>query len=516
MSSRPVRVRIGPSPTGEPHVGTAYVALFNTAVAKKHGGKFVLRIEDTDQERSKPEWEREIMNGLRWLGLTWDEGPDVGGPYGPYRQSERTAIYQAHANILLERGTAYRCFCTRERLDALREAQKAAKASVEGYDRFCRDLEPAEVERRLAAGEPHVVRLKMPVAGQTIVPDRLRGDVAFENTQIDDQVLLKSDGFPTYHLANVVDDHLMEITHVIRAEEWINSTPKHLVLYQAFGWEPPEFYHLPLLRNDDKSKISKRKNPVSILDYKQRGFLPRAVLNYLAMMGWTMPDGRELFSVEDFIANFDWSRMSLGGPIFDLGKLAWLNGKYYREVLTDDELAALVREQLFREEHVRRIVPLIRERIDTLDQFVPATEYFFAGELPAVKAEDLKPKKRTYKEVHATLEQLSGEIDRQIDFSAPALEALCRGFAERTGWGTKDLFMPIRVALTGRNATPPLFDVMSVLGRALVRRRIRAALELAKRAAQDEAKQAQAEAQAAAKAEKDRKKAEEAAPKAGS
>jgi len=468
-------------------VGTAYVALFNLAMARKNGGQFILRIEDTDQERSRPEWEREIMNGLRWLGLEWDEGPDKGGPYGPYRQSERQAIYAEHAEILVSRGAAYRCFCTKERLDALREKQKVEKVATPGYDRHCRELTADEVSGRRAAGEASVIRLKMPTDGQTVIKDGLRGDVTFENTTVDDQVLLKSDGFPTYHLANVVDDHLMKITHVIRAEEWINSTPKHLVLYRGFGWEPPLFFHLPLLRNEDKSKISKRKNPVSILDYKQRGFLPEVVLNYLAGMGWTMPDGREVFTKEDFFANFTWERISLGGPIFDLDKLAWLNGKYFREKLDDAQLTKLIRDTLFDEATLSKIVPLLRARIDTLEQFIPATDFFFRGDVK-VAPEDLKPKKRTFKEVAEVLELLAVEFDKQVDFSAAGLEALLRAFSEKTGWSTKDLFMPIRLAVTGRADTPPLFDTMSVLGRALVRRRIRSAIELSKAEAKKEQK----------------------------
>ncbi len=498
MSDKPVRVRIGPSPTGEPHVGTAYIALFNLAWAKKNGGKFVLRIEDTDQERSRPEWEREIMAGLRWLGLEWDEGPDKGGPYGPYRQSERQAIYAEHTAILLARGGAYRCFCTKERLDQLREKQKAEKAPNPGYDRHCRGLSEAEVQAQLALGLPFVVRMKMPTEGQTIVPDKLRGDVAFENLGVDDQVLMKSDGFPTYHLANVVDDHLMEITHVIRAEEWINSTPKHLVLYQAFGWEPPEFYHMPLLRNQDRSKISKRKNPVSILDYQKRGLLPEAVLNYIAMLGWSMPDGREIFTVADFVEHFDWGRISLGGPVFDIEKLEWLNKKYYETQVTDARLLQILRDQLFSEDYLAKIVPLIRTRIATLDGFISAADYFFTGEVKVAAAE-LKPKKRAMRELFEVLELFSGEIDKQVDFSAAALEAFCRAFAEKSGWSGKDLFMPLRVAITGRGETPPLFDVMSVLGRAVVRRRLRSALEIVKKAAQEESKAAQEAAQKAAK-----------------
>ena len=287
-----VRTRIAPSPTGDPHVGTAYVALFNHAFARRHGGQFILRIEDTDRQRSHPASEAMIFEALRWLGLDWDEGPDVGGPYGPYRQSERTAIYREHAEELVAKGAAYPCFCTAERLTALREEQKAQQGR--GL-RLRRPLPPARrrprPQRRRAAGEAHVIRLAMPDADSMTVSDLLRGEVRFERPQMDDQVLLKSDGFPTYHLANVVDDHLMGITHVVRAEEWLSSLPKHVQLYRSFGWEAPVFCHLPLLRNADRSKISKRKNPVSLNHYRRAGYLPEAMLNYLALMGFSMPEG---------------------------------------------------------------------------------------------------------------------------------------------------------------------------------------------------------------------------------
>src|SRR6185295_8259522 len=289
----PVRTRIAPSPTGDPHVGTAYVALFNLALARHDGGQFLLRIEDTDQQRSHPASERMIFEALRWLGLDWDEGPDVGGPHGPYRQSERSEIYRRHAAELVSKGAAYPCFCTPERLAALREEQKARKAAVMGYDGHCRHLDHAEAARRRASGESHVIRLAMPETDSMVVTDLLRGEVRFERPQMDDQVLLKSDGFPTYHLANVVDDHLMLITHVVRAEEWLSSLPKHVQLYRSFGWEMPVFCHLPLLRNADRSKISKRKNPVSLNHYRRAGFFPEAMVNFLALMSFSMPDGRD-------------------------------------------------------------------------------------------------------------------------------------------------------------------------------------------------------------------------------
>jgi glutamyl-tRNA synthetase len=335
------------------------------------------------------------------------------------------------------------------------------------------------------AGKPFVVRMKMPLEGETVVQDQLRGEVKIDNRQIDDQILLKSDGFPTYHLANVVDDHLMGITHVIRAEEWISSTPKHVVLYRAFGWEPPLFFHMPLLRNADKSKISKRKNPVSLLDYRARGFLPEAVLNYLAMLGFSMPDEREMFTVDEFIKEFTWDRMSLGGPTFDLAKLTWLNGRYYREKLSDDAWVKLLREDLFSEDFLRKLVPLIKERIDTSEQFVPAVDYFFSGELSYDPA-SLCPKGKTPKQIRESLEKYAELIDRQVDFSPPALETLSREFSEAEGVTTKEFFMPLRVALTGRTATPPLFETMSVLGRAKVRRRLRHAQDLLRELAKAE------------------------------
>ena len=484
MPAHPVRVRIGPSPTGEPHVGTAYIALFNLAFATKHGGQFVLRIEDTDRARSRPEWERDIIAALRWLGLVWHEGPDIGGPCGPYRQSERRDIYTEHVERLLADGHAYRCYATKEELDALRREQIARKETPR-YDRRHRDLSPADEERFRAEGRIPVVRMKMPIEGTTAFHDRLRGETVFDNAQIDDQVLMKSDGLPTYHLANVVDDHLMGITHVIRAEEWISSTPKHVVLYRMFGWQPPVFVHMPLLRNKDTSKISKRKNPVSILDYEQRGFLPEALVNFLAQQGFTMPDGREVFTFEEFADALDLDRITLGGPVFDLEKLTWLNGKHLRERTNDDGWVTLLRERVFSDQLLRRLVPLYRERIDVAEDFIPKAEYFFRGEVP-LDLEILRPKKRTVRELKQAFEAYAERIDQQVDFSPESLEALSRAFVDEAGWKTRDFFMPLRVALTGQKASPPLFDVMSVLGRARVRRRLRAANDLLKKAAAEE------------------------------
>ena len=462
-------------------MGTAYVALFNYALARKHGGRFVLRIEDTDRERSSAASEAMIFEALRWLGLAWDEGPDIGGPHAPYRQSERSAIYREHAAQLVSREAAYRCFCTRDRLEALREQQKAAKQNF-GYDGLCRALAPAEAARRAAAGEAHVVRLAMPRSGQSVVRDLLRGDVAFDNAQVDDQVLLKSDGFPTYHLANVVDDHLMEISHVIRAEEWLSSLPKHVRLYEGFGWQPPVFCHLPLLRNADRSKISKRKNPVSLNFYRRAGYFPEALVNYLALMGWAMPDEREEFTLEEFIQTFTLERISLGGPVFDVSKLGWLNGKYVRR-LTPQELLARLRAESFSDERLLAVLPLVQERIDTLEAFFDYASFFFAGELgyDAQAQKEMVPKARTPGETHKLLRALvEEELDALVDWRKETLEASVRGFADKAGWPHAELFMAVRVAATGRTASPPLFETLAVLGKETVRRRLRRAAEVLK------------------------------------
>ena len=471
-----VRVRIGPSPTGDPHVGTAYIALFNYAFAKKHGGQFILRIEDTDRERSNPAWEQMIIDALHWLDLRWDEGPDIGGPHGPYRQSERGAIYAQHSQMLIERGGAYHCFCTTERLEQLR-VQQRQQGGASGYDGHCRHLSAADVQARLADGTPFVVRLKVPREGSVVITDKLRGEVAFEHSQIDDQVLMKSDGMPTYHLANVVDDHLMQITHVMRAEEWITSTPKHVLLYRGFGWEAPEFIHMPLLRNQDKSKISKRKNPVSLNYYRQAGFYPEAMLNYLGMMGWTMPDGREKFTLQDMIDNFTFERISLGGPVFDVPKLTWLNGLYIRE-RSADETVKRWRDTIFTDEALRAIAPLIHDRVEKLEDVINQVGYFFNGDMEydADAQKELVPKKREPAECAKALEAVLEVIDGVAVINAATMEADMRALCDRLQWKAKELFMPLRVAVTGRKATPPLFETMALLGKERCRRRLRNAI----------------------------------------
>lgn len=478
-----VRVRIAPSPTGDPHVGTAYIALFNYVFAKKNGGQFLLRIEDTDRSRSTLESEAAILRALRWVGLTWDEGPDIGGPHGPYRQSERAAIYREHADLLIEKGAAYRCFCTPERLTDLRKRQLAEKRPT-GYDGLCRGVLREESARRAAAGEPFVVRLAMPRVGETAFRDRLRGEIKFANSGIDDQVLLKSDGFPTYHLANVVDDHLMKITHVIRAEEWISSTPKHVVLYQAFGWQAPEWAHMPLLRNKDKSKISKRKNPVSLDYYRDAGILPEALRNFLGLMGWSIAADREKFTLEEMIRAFNLDDVSTGEPVFDLVKLIDLNGQYIRE-LPAPEVVARLAEWRLSQTFVSRVVPLVHERMKTLADFMGQADFFFTGDLDLKPmAEQLVPKGRTPQEIADVLDEYITRVDdpgegkKRVEFADKPLEEFSRSFCEASGFKPKELFMALRVAVTGKAATPPLFATLEVLGRELTRKRVRGAVEL--------------------------------------
>jgi len=483
----PIRVRIAPSPTGDPHVGTAYIGLINFLYAKQRGGQFVLRIEDTDRARFVSTSEQMIFDALHWLGLTWDEGPDVGGPYGPYRQSERSEIYREHVQLLLENHTAYRCFCTAEELEVARKQQAAAKLPPR-YPGTCRNLSTSEIEANLAADKPFVIRMKVPLEGSTTFRDELRGEITFEHTNVDDQVLMKSDGFPTYHLANVVDDHLMRITDVIRAEEWISSTPKHVLLYQAFNWPAPRFWHMPLLRNLDKSKISKRKNPVSLVYYRETGFLPEAIINFLGLMGGGMsadfksPDHnvQEKFSLTEMIQHFDVKNIRLGGPVFDLTKLKWLNGEYLRALSAEAFYAAL-RETILSDRYLAQIAPLVQSRIETLGQFGDLTHFFFADDILPTEAVFL-PKKRTYDETIAfAAEQLT--LLEATEWSLTALEPALKKLGEEKQWSVKENFMLLRAIISGSTMSPPLLESLIVFGKARTLDRMRRFLEAQKKLA---------------------------------
>lgn len=469
-----VRTRIAPSPTGDPHVGTAYIALFNLCFARQHKGQFILRIEDTDQVRSTPESEKMILESMKWIGLDWDEGPDVGGEYGPYRQSERMDIYKQHVDVLLEKGHAFHCFRTPEELDKLRE-EKKAKGEIPGFKVENPVLPSEEVERRIAAGESYVIRMKVPMDGICEVKDMLRGTVEIPWAQVDMQVLMKSDGMPTYHLANVVDDHLMKITHVIRGEEWINSAPKHSLLYQYFGWDEPVFCHMPLLRNPDKSKLSKRKNPTSISYYERMGFLPEAMLNYLGRMGWSMPDEREKFSLEEMIENFDITRVSLGGPIFDVEKLKWLNGGWLREELSVEALAERIQKWALNKDNLMRMLPDIQKRIEVMSDIAPLAGFFFSGML-ALDEEAFAHKKLEPTDVKKVLQFGLWKLEALRVWDEENITEALLALAEKMDIKMRDLMAPYFVAISGQTSSTPVLSAMSILGPDMSRARLRHAV----------------------------------------
>jgi len=460
-----VRTRIAPSPTGIAHLGTAYIAMRNLAITKQNHGQFIIRIEDTDRERYVEGAVEVIFEAMKWLGYPYDEAPDIGGPYAPYTQSERLPIYQKHVLDLIEKGQAYYCFCTKERLDQVR-SDAIAKKELPKYDKFCRHLDLAEAKKRVEAGEKHVVRLKVPESGVTICQDIIRGPVEFENSGIDDQVLLKSDGYPTYHLGVVVDDHLMNITHVIRGEEWLSSSPKHVLIYRSFGWELPVFAHLPIIRNKDHSKMSKRKNDVSILSHRDKGYLPEAINNFLALMGWSHPEKKDIFTLDEFLKLFTLERITLTAPVYDIDKLNWINGMYIR-AMSDTELITRLRPFIpsdCPESLALQILPLIKERLVTLKDFESLTDFFYRD---ITVDQSVLLKKSTLDEVttqlKATQTDLSAFEDK--DWTSENIEEKVRSLSEANGWKPGQYFMMLRVAVTGKTATPPLFETMQVIGR---------------------------------------------------
>lgn len=454
------------------HLGTAYTAMRNWALARQSGGQFIIRIEDTDRTRLVEGAVNVIFEALAWLGIDNDEGPNVGGPHAPYIQSECLPSYQKHIKDLIENGKAYYCFCTKERLDQVR-ADQQAKKELPRYDKFCRNIDLDEAKKRVAAGESYVIRLKVPETGVTICQDAIRGPIEFQNSGIDDQVLLKSDGYPTYHLGVVVDDHLMEVTHIIRGEEWLSSTPKHVLIYEAFGWDLPIFVHLPVIRNKDHSKMSKRKNDVSVLSYRDKGYLPEAMLNFLALMSWSHPEKKDIFDMEEFVRTFTIERIALTAPVFDIDKLNWYNGMYIRE-MDDTELTKRLAPFIpsdCPQTLVPQILPLIKERLVTLKDFEELTTFFYR-DLPRGKAginldQAVLTKKSTTEEVatqlSATRSALEG-LDKEV-WTHENIEQKVRSLAEANGWKPGQYFMMLRIAVTGKTATPPLFETMQVLGR---------------------------------------------------
>jgi len=491
-----VRVRFAPSPTGEPHIGSVRTVVFNDLFAKHMHGKLVLRIEDTDQKRYAPGSVRALLESLKWLGIDFDEGPhrqelaqigqdwegapEMGGPYGPYIQSLRRDIYQSAAEDLILRGAAYRCDCTPERLGALRQEQAANKRPI-GYDRLCRNKKPGEVD----PNRPHVVRLKVPMEGTLLFHDLVKGDVTFDLSMVDDAVLLKSDGLPTYHFAVVVDDHEMKITHAIRADEWLSSTPKHLLIYQAFGWERPEFAHVPDVLAADGKKLSKRHGATSISEFRKMGFLPEALLNFLAFLGWAPGEGeeQEIFTREELARRFSLEHVNKAGAVFSYDKLDWMNGEYIR-MMPQGELAQRLlpylaaglemSEEEIGLQKVKQLVPLIRERLKRLTDAAEWCDLFFK-EMPIPPVSALIGKKMDAVSSLAALRRVIATLDNIPEWTEQVMEPPMRALTKELGLRTGQLFGIVRIAVTGKEVAPPLFGTMAVLGRDKVMKRLRAA-----------------------------------------
>ena len=483
MSDSAVRVRYGPSPTGEPHIGNIRTALFDWLLARRHGGQFIVRIEDTDQARRVEGAEEGILEALRWLGLDWDEGPDIGGAHAPYRQSERLPLYREAAERLVAAGKAYRCFCSPDRLDAVRKAQQQQKLAP-GYDRHCRNLTPEQVDAAAADG-PGVVRFAMPREGTTVVEDALRGAVEFRNELLDDHVLLKRDGFPTYHLASVVDDREMRISHVIRGEEWLPSAPRHVAQYEALGWAPPIWVHVPIIRGADKGKLSKRHGATSVRAYAEQGFLPEALLNFMALLGWSKDESTTIMSRAEMVEAFSIEGLGLASAMFDLERLSEMNARYIRALSPADFLERgrpWLEAAVGREVDLGRLLPLapsIQERVKLLPELVDYADFFYAEGALEYSNEELMG--RGYRgKPWAALEALEAALRllRGLGgWDAAGLEAGLRGLAEERGEKPGALFTPVRVAVTGKRIAPPLFETLEVLGREATVGRLNAAAE---------------------------------------
>ncbi len=482
-----VRVRFAPSPTGYLHIGGARTALFNWLFAHKMGGKLILRIEDTDTERLKEDSVSQILTSLKWLGINWDEGPEVGGDCGPYYQSERLDIYKKYAEQLLAEGKAYYCFCTPADLEAQREKQRAAKQPFR-YARTCRDLSKEEVEKRIAAGESYSVRVKIPLEGTITVHDLIHGDVTFNMDQFDDFVIVKSNGMPTYNFAVVVDDHLMGMTHVLRAEEHLSNTPKQLLIYEALGWEPPKFGHMPMILAPDRSKLSKRHGATSVEEFRSQGYLAEAIVNYLTLLGWGPGDERELFTLNETVDLFELEQMSKKAAIYDTKKLTWMNGQYLSELPLEKILPeakaffikdGLVTEDWFtnHEEYFAKLVDVVRVRVKTLQEVADASTYFFKD----VTEYDAKGVAKHFKpESVAILEQCIAAIEADDVYDLATTEAAYNKIAADNDLSLGKVIHPTRLALTGRTVSPGMFDVMVLLGKEKTLDRLHKAVEYIK------------------------------------
>ena len=469
-----VRTRFAPSPTGYLHVGGLRTALYAYLFAKQNNGTLLLRIEDTDQSRKVEGATEKLIEALTWAGVHFDEGPGKTGIHGPYIQSERLNIYREYVGQLLEKGDAYYCFCTAERLEQLR------KNGGTMYDKHCRTIAPEDAKKRVMSGEPNVIRMKIPGSGELKFHDEVRGDVSISCDTIDDQVLLKTDGFPTYHLAVVVDDHLMEISHVIRGEEWLPSTPKHILLYKYFGWSLPKFAHLPLLLNPDKSKLSKRQGDVAVEDYRTKGYLKEALVNFVAFLGWNPGDEREIFTIQELVKEFSIARVGKAGAVFNIEKLNWMNQQHMKRT-PDSELLTLVKPliigkgwSLFSDQYITSVIGLMKERVVVLNDFVASCPYFFEEPVSydeAAKSKNWKP------ETAEHLLKLVIRFKSAESFTSASVEADLRATAEGLQIGAGKLIHPLRLALSGVSQGPSLFHMAEVLGKETVLRRIDLAVE---------------------------------------
>jgi len=476
-----VRVRFAPSPTGAPHIGNIRTALFDYLWARHTGGKFILRIEDTDQAREVENGLELILESLRFLGLDWDEGPDVGGAYGPYEQSKRLPIYKAHAEQLIARGAAYYCYCSEARLEQMRKEQQA-RGEQTRYDYHCRYLTPEQRAEYEKTGTPKVIRLAVPHEGKTTLHDFIHGDLTIENKNVDDQVLLKADGFPTYHLAVVVDDHLMKISHVMRGDDWIPSFPKHVLLYQAFGWEIPPHGHLPNVLGADKKKLSKRHGATSVLQFRDQGYLPEALFNFLARLGWSLDDKSELFTRQQLIDVFTLERIEHAPAVFDPAKLDWLNGYYIRQ-LSDDELVQRMLPFFERANirtdpaTLRALIPLIKERMKKLTDAITLADFLFTDDLeydPQLligKGMDAPSTLAVLRAAQSVLEKYTVFDDEE------KIEAELRATADQLGMKYAQFFGVLRVAVTGKTVSPPLMGSIRLVGRERTLRRLARAMQ---------------------------------------
>ena len=474
-----VRVRFAPSPTGFVHLGSLRTALYNYLFARHYQGTFILRVEDTDRARYTEGAVESLLETLKWAGLDYDEGPETDGPFGPYFQSQRLEIYARHAAEMIANGNAYRCFCSETRLEKMR-ADQIARKEMPKYDGFCRRLDPAEAEQK-SRSESFVIRMKIPEKGDTIVEDVIRGTVTFSNTQLDDQVLVKSDGYPTYHLANVVDDHLMQVTHVIRGEEWLLSTPKHVLLYRYMGWELPVFAHLPLLLNPDRSKLSKRQGDVAVEDYREAGYLPAALVNFVALMGWSRGDDQEIFTLPELIDSFSLERVGKAGSVFSREKLDWLNATYIRnmreEEYIDRALTELQKNKLDSGDHGvnRRIALAVRNSLTRFGDIKDRTALFFSEKIDKYSP-DARDwiKKSTSKTV---FDALLRELEKTDPVDLDSFRQMMSQVQNSTGIKGKDLWMPVRAAMTGLTEGPELPIVIEILGREKMIKFVKQALE---------------------------------------